>query len=161
MLISSPRLIADCYVLLRLQMPRHPPFALKDLKSHELIYRSFVVVKQPPKGSSLRCSRPLCSSQSTVGTPRPLPPRETTKGPEVPSNQTAGPVPQDPTACRHRHPSPRRSHSKLRTNQRSSLDAMSNVPPMSSQRRTDAFELGSGPHVIQRTTRVRCSLERR
>ena len=34
-LISSPRLIADCYVLLRLQMPRHPPFALKDLKSHE------------------------------------------------------------------------------------------------------------------------------
>ena len=36
-LISSPRLIADCYVLLRLQMPRHPPFALKDLKSHEFI----------------------------------------------------------------------------------------------------------------------------
>jgi hypothetical protein len=35
LLISSPRLIADCYVLLRLQMPRHPPFALKDLKSHE------------------------------------------------------------------------------------------------------------------------------
>ncbi len=34
-LIGSPRLIADCYVLLRLQMPRHPPFALKDLKSHE------------------------------------------------------------------------------------------------------------------------------
>ena len=34
-LINSPRLIADCYVLLRLQMPRHPPFALKNLKSHE------------------------------------------------------------------------------------------------------------------------------
>ena len=32
-IISSPRLIADLYVLLRLQMPRHPPFALKDLKS--------------------------------------------------------------------------------------------------------------------------------
>ena len=30
-LISSPRLIADCYVLLRLQMPRHPPFALRNL----------------------------------------------------------------------------------------------------------------------------------
>ncbi len=37
LLINSPRLIADCYVLLRLQMPRHPPFALKDLKSHEPI----------------------------------------------------------------------------------------------------------------------------
>ena len=30
-LIGSPRLIADCYVLLRLQMPRHPPFALRNL----------------------------------------------------------------------------------------------------------------------------------
>ena len=33
--IGSPRLIADYYVLLRLQMPRHPPFALTDLKSHK------------------------------------------------------------------------------------------------------------------------------
>lgn len=33
-LISSPRLIADCHVLLRLQMPRHPPSALKDLQNH-------------------------------------------------------------------------------------------------------------------------------
>src|SRR5690606_36499542 len=30
--IGSPRLIADYYVLLRLQMPRHPPFALSNLK---------------------------------------------------------------------------------------------------------------------------------
>ena len=30
-IIGSPRLIADFYVLLRLQMPRHPPFALKNL----------------------------------------------------------------------------------------------------------------------------------
>src|ERR1700712_5791160 len=34
-IISSPRLIADLYVLLRLQMPRHPPSALRNLKSHE------------------------------------------------------------------------------------------------------------------------------
>ena len=34
-IISSPRLIADLYVLLRLQMPRHPPSALKKLISHE------------------------------------------------------------------------------------------------------------------------------
>lgn len=33
--INSPRLIADYDVLLRLQMPRHSPFALKNLKSHE------------------------------------------------------------------------------------------------------------------------------
>ena len=33
--INSPRLIADSYVLLRLQMPRHPPSALRKLISHE------------------------------------------------------------------------------------------------------------------------------
>ena len=33
--INSPRLIADYYVLLRLYMPRHSPFALRNLKSHE------------------------------------------------------------------------------------------------------------------------------
>src|SRR5690606_31347361 len=30
-IISSPRLIADLYVLLRLQKPRHSPFALRNL----------------------------------------------------------------------------------------------------------------------------------
>ena len=39
-IISSPRLIADLYVLLRLQMPRHPPSALRKLISHE--YESIV-----------------------------------------------------------------------------------------------------------------------
>ena len=33
-LIGSPRIIADCYVLLRLQMPRHPPFALRNLTTY-------------------------------------------------------------------------------------------------------------------------------
>ena len=66
-LIHSPRLIADCYVLLRLQMPRHPPFALKDLKSHEFKSKN----RTDPKADHhlrLRCSRPLCSSQNTGGT---------------------------------------------------------------------------------------------
>ena len=36
-LIGSPRIIADCYVLLRLQLPRHPPFALQNLTHiHEI-----------------------------------------------------------------------------------------------------------------------------
>ena len=34
MVINSPRLIADSYVLLRLLMPRHPPCALKNLTTH-------------------------------------------------------------------------------------------------------------------------------
>ena len=50
LVIDSPRLIADSYVLLRFLVPRHPPCALKNL-SHK----------------DIRCSRPLCSSQHTGG----------------------------------------------------------------------------------------------
>ena len=69
---------------------------------------------------SLRCSRPLCSSQNTGGISRAQPKPDTTRsedrhtrnpkipnahGPEVrstppPEDDSAGPVPQDPTACK-------------------------------------------------------------
>ena len=84
--------------------------------------------------ASLRCSRPLCSSQNTGGTP--FNPVETeyhqspktvslsVSGPEVRSaSYDAGPVPQDPTACRRPDSSrasvpavssSRRKHSVLR-----------------------------------------------
>ena len=65
LVIDSPRLIADSYVLLRFLVPRHPPCALKNLICTKI----------------LRCSRPLCSSQHTGGpppTPAPTPaPRST------------------------------------------------------------------------------------
>ena len=48
LVIDSPRLIADSYVLLRFLVPRHPPCALKNLKA-----------------TKIRCSRPLFSSQHT------------------------------------------------------------------------------------------------
>ena len=52
--VTSPRLIADSYVLHRLLVPRHSPCALNNLgnttKTHCL----------------QRCSRPLCSSQRTT-----------------------------------------------------------------------------------------------
>src|SRR6478672_11192877 len=51
LVIDSPRLIADSYVLLRFLVPRHPPCALKNLATNK------------------RCSRPLCSSQHTGGPP--------------------------------------------------------------------------------------------
>ena len=80
--INSPRLIADYYVLLRLQMPRHPPCALRNLISHEYWNRSpaprswrltndlllDLVISRPKRSRYLRCSRPLCSSQITGGT---------------------------------------------------------------------------------------------
>ena len=53
---SSPRLFAASYDLLRLLVPRHPPFALNNFLTF------FCFLKQ-------RCSRSLCSSQDT-GEPR-------------------------------------------------------------------------------------------
>lgn len=50
-IISSPRLIADFYVLLRLQMPRHPPFALRNLTTKLLPakdrQRQCYLIRQP------------------------------------------------------------------------------------------------------------------
>ena len=77
-IISSPRLIADFYVLLRLQMPRHPPFALRNLttkikiaiqSSHNTPTRRL----RSMDDANQRCSRPLCSSQHTIGTTLPQP----------------------------------------------------------------------------------------
>ena len=65
---------------------------------------------------SLRCSRPLCSSQSTGGTPSDIPHTEDTKkGAQRvshhphPEEQKQHPVPQDPTACMHPTEHPDRS----------------------------------------------------
>ena len=63
LVIDSPRLIADSYVLLRFLVPRHPPFALKNLICTKI----------------LRCSRPLCSSQHTGGPPSVSAPTEHTR----------------------------------------------------------------------------------
>jgi hypothetical protein len=105
-----------------------------------------IILCNRPKPAA-RCSRPLCSSQSTGGTPT--------------SNPTQG-KPEE--AQRYGHEPRKIRIRSLRTQQRAGatsatlpiptasgvleknniLHTMSNVPPMSSQRRTDAFELGSG-----------------
>ena len=155
-LISSPRLIADCYVLLRLQMPRHPPFALKDLKSHEPIQRSSIVSNPSRKMSSLRCSRPLCSSQSTGGTlPATNQPAGAKKGPEETVTRRC-PVPQDPTACMPRHPNPHRS------NHRSGV--LAEDPDQRGLVKCSTHELPAETFALIRALslrRVQCSLERR
>ena len=62
---SSPRLIAASYVLHRLLVPRHPPYALHYLQQ--------------------RCSRPLCSSQTTHNPRTPVSTSRTpTKSPQSP-----------------------------------------------------------------------------
>jgi hypothetical protein len=57
--IDSPRLFADSHVLHRLPMPRHPPCALKNLTTNDQAIKERLLLIQ-------RCSRPLCSSQTTT-----------------------------------------------------------------------------------------------
>ena len=102
LVIDSPRLIADSYVLLRFLVPRHPPCALINL-SHK----------------DLRCSRPLCSSQHTGGPPPvPTPTSQPASGssrwrsrPKRPKETDSRnrPSPQDPTTCQAPPHSRRRS----------------------------------------------------
>jgi hypothetical protein len=76
---SSPRLIAASYVLHRLLMPRHPPYALNNLLQ--------------------RCSHPLCSSQTPTRKPWPSrrhlprmsPPSRFARGPD-PGTETHNPT---------------------------------------------------------------------
>ena len=81
---NSPRLIAGHNVLLRLLMPRHPPFALKHLTTKDQ-----------------RCSRPLCSSQTTNPTHHH---NHTPQGPAMTAkarnnNPQRSVLSQDPTVC--------------------------------------------------------------
>jgi hypothetical protein len=132
--IDSPRLIADSYVLLRLLMPRHPPCALKNLttKDQGVISREPQKPTTPPTphkrsinsaarsrfifleiASYKRCSRPLCSSQTT--TPNHTPHTQTrmidaarkTRNTSPDSHSTTPQPPvlllQDPTVCQTRN----------------------------------------------------------
>jgi hypothetical protein len=59
----------------------------------------FILIRHP-KMTNRRCSRPLCSSQRTVGTPdhRARNPMHPKSEETAPAFQRA-PIPQDPTAC--------------------------------------------------------------
>ena len=107
---DSPRHIAGSHVLHRLLMPRHPPYALKNLITlrHKKIgmnsdTRPEINYTKHKHKVCVRCSRPLCSSQKTDGNhhqPETLAVRPGRGGPQVrrPRQQRC-PFPQDPTAC--------------------------------------------------------------
>jgi hypothetical protein len=129
--IDSPRLIADSYVLLRLLMPRHPPCALKNLttKDQGVIFERTMKTYPHPKArirsrfifleiaSYKRCSRPLCSSQTTTPYHPPAHTLMHDRRSQETRNTSPGshlPVllPQDPTVCqtRNHHPPPAPFH---------------------------------------------------
>lgn len=100
--INSPRLFADSHVLHRLLMPRHSPCALKNLATQKP--RQTPQPPQPTRGRSshdarlIRCSRPLCSSQTT--TPHPHPTHPTGQAFQKQGNQTKQQPPHTPKSMR-------------------------------------------------------------
>ena len=190
--IDSPRLIADSYVLLRLLMPRHPPCALKNLTTKDQKNTSRENHEkpathnnhQPTRGrpsshaarsrfifleiaSHKRCSRPLCSSQTT--TPNHTPhthkracdrcSQETRnkQTQETTSTTTAVPAPPGPVASgpnsvpntKPPNPPPHRSQTGIRRqpvrtgHRRTTRQPLFvDIPPMSTRRRTNVCATG-------------------
>jgi hypothetical protein len=145
---SSPRLIAASYVLHRLLVPRHPPYALHYLQQ--------------------RCSRPLCNSQTTHTLPPNIHTMTTTE--VMRSARKRKPVYVLP---RKKHA----FACSLRTQQcidivpagetwfRVLQELVVSVPPVSSRRSTCGNETGSASpsseHLCAGTCSGECSLERR
>jgi hypothetical protein len=136
-------------------MPRHPPFALRNLTTKIKIAIDSNNNQHKPVivTSDLRCSRPLCSSQHTIGTTLPQhsrvsfmwpieePATPTTRRPRLSrlnprSSRPGSLVPQDPTTCTS-HPAPHQPvpDQPRRTGRteigRRADDCTVNVPPMS------------------------------
>src|SRR5688572_32999404 len=74
LVIDSPRLIADSYVLLRFLVPRHPPCALKNLATKMLASTvQFSTYGRSPSGPAAYHHPHRDSSGSTTTRARPAP----------------------------------------------------------------------------------------
>ena len=139
---SSPRLIAASYVLHRLLVPRHPPYALTHLQQ--------------------RCSRPLCSSQTTH-------PHRTNLG-TMPTRKCGMPdirqessfnqrrntrvFSQDPTVHRY-NPRPHRHTGRQSTSKMSCQCSTHELPP--DPRTGPAWSLRTSPPTCVGGTGTRCA----
>src|SRR6476661_5302738 len=99
LVIDSPRLIADSYVLLRFLVPRHPPCALKNLSHKDARVHCVVLNIRAAPHRYRRLPNPAGSSgSSATGV-------QGRKRPEV----SFRPSPQDPTTCQAPPPTQSRS----------------------------------------------------
>ena len=173
--IDSPRLFADSHVLLRLLMPRHPPCALKNLTTK--IKSAFSREPRTQRSrftkiaSFIRCSRPLCSSQTTTPS-RPPPgtrpaaqtPRKQTpdqdmqenRNNQTPAPKRTGPVASKPNSVPNNNPrsppalSPhppfsqkKKKRHRTHTQQTAQGRLSADIPPSSTRRTTNASATGS------------------
>ena len=156
-LASSPRLIAGCYVLLRLLVPRHPPCALKSFTQQKCLTKE------------QRCSRPLYSSRTTTPEP-PAPPTSTPR--REPVWETGGPGTKttQPLRCVASGPNsvPRPPPTQTHTGDQARAGTTVDVPPRPPRTQTvrkaaEKLDPSPGPDTNDGTTTAggRGSLERR
>lgn len=170
-------------------MPRHPPCALKNLTTkiknisrenhrnqpHPNTQRASTA--QPDPGSLIleiasytRCSRPLCSSQTTTPhhTPHTQSARRTSwQGNQKQSTTSQKPMvllPQDPTVCQTlNHPAPhppfQNHHWSVLDTKRTTRPLFVDIPPMSTRRRTIACATGLLPDNTTTSMRRQWTLE--
>ena len=167
LVIDSPRLIADSYVLHRFLVPRHPPFALKNLATYKDARVHCVVL-------NIRA----VPHRTPAPTPPPPPPHEehadaerfdqtmktrtghpTQKG-KAPTSEPepSGPnnVPDTATPPAAFHDPRRNQYSPPATRRRQLID----VPPVSTRRRTSVHGQALNHHAASPRD-SQCSLERR
>jgi hypothetical protein len=102
LVIDSPRLIADSYVLLRFLVPRHPPCALINL-SHKDARVHCVVLKIRAAPRQSRCLLGMCAGGSSVTRvlqPISRPEVELAPEPSGPNNVSGAPARSTPFHCR-------------------------------------------------------------
>ena len=149
LVIDSPRLIADSYVLLRFLVPRHPPCALKNLSHKDARVHCAVLNIQAAPHPTGRL--PHAQRRGTVRPGRRPDQPPPTRGPGPEGNlKLYARDPQDPTTCQA--PPPTRPRSTARSEdptctcdtrwcQRQLID----VPPLSTCCPTLGDRPGPGP----------------
>ena len=99
LVIDSPRLIADSYVLHRFLVPRHPPCALKNLATKMLA--STIQFSNNTRTPTTNTPSAPASWSRPRENPHPANPHTTHSDAEPCIRQVL--FPQDPTTCRHPH----------------------------------------------------------
>ncbi len=169
---SSSRLIAGSYVLHRLLVPRHPPYALTNLTTDTKDARvHYAVLKQraapthtrrptPPTGERYATSRPA----KTTPTPNPPTIRGTSaRVPSEPQQRVPTPTPTTTPSTPTHEPAPPRgpTHTRAVLARRNHGNRIVDVPPTSNHSQNTRPGHGPGPTHPHRDRQARRSLERR
>ena len=156
LVIDSPRLIADSYVLLRFLVPRHPPFALKNLATYKDARVHCVVLNiRAVPHRTRRLPHPPTNSRDAERFDHTMRTRPVTRSTKERPHKQAGPNPQDPTTCQTPPPPDRlplpATHGEPVLAARPRRRQLIDVPPMSTCRGTNVHDQALDHHASRVT----------